>query len=61
MERTTDATQTPEPTSRFKVGDIVHVFQGTAPGTPGKKSEAFIGTVVGYDRQHEKWLVCMAS
>jgi hypothetical protein len=49
---------TPELAKRFKAGDLVHVYQGTAPGTPGKKTEAFIGRVVGYDAQHQKWLVC---
>ena len=58
MEGTEHGPNTPEPAKRFVVGDLVHVYQGTAPGTPGKKTEAFIGRVVGYDAQHQKWLVC---
>jgi hypothetical protein len=58
MEGTEHGPNTPEPAKRFGVGDLVHVYQGTAPGTPGKKTEAFIGRVVGYDAQHQKWLVC---
>jgi|LauGreSBDMM110SN_4_FD.fasta_scaffold263890_1 hypothetical protein len=53
-----EAPQTPQPSRSFKVGDLVHVFNGTCAGTRGYKTVAYMGTVVGYDEQHKKWLVC---
>ena len=53
---------TPEPQNssavpRYQVGDRVHVFQGTGPGVPGKKTIQFIGIVVGYNKEKGKWKV----
>ncbi len=45
------------PHASFKVGDTVLVYQGTAQGTRGKNTTAFIGTVVGFDVEQQKWLV----
>jgi hypothetical protein len=53
-----EAPQTPQPSRSFKFGDLVHVFNGTCAGTRGYKTVAYMGTVVGYDEQHKKWLVC---
>ncbi len=50
--------QTPEPNRGFKVGDLVHVYNETSSGTPGYKTIAYMGTVVGFDEQKRKWLVC---
>jgi hypothetical protein len=62
MEGTSHTPETPERPipSAFKVGDTVHVYQGTAPGTLGKNTTAYIGTVVGYNYNagQGKWLVC---
>ena len=49
--------QTPEPSRGFKVGDLVHVYNGTSAGTRGYKTIAYMGTVVGFDEQQRKWLV----
>ncbi len=61
MEGAPHTPETPEPPipSAFKVGDTVHVYQGTAPDTPGKNTIAFIGTVVGFNAGEGKWLVCV--
>jgi hypothetical protein len=48
---------TPQPSKRFQVGDRVQVFQGTGPGVPGKKTIQFIGIVVGYNTEKERWKV----
>ena len=53
-----EAPQTPQPSRNFNVGDLVHVCNGTAAGTRGYKTIAYMGTVVGYDVQVSKWLVC---
>ena len=50
--------QTPEPSRGFKVGDLVHVYNGTSAGTRGYKTIAYMGTVVGFDEHQRKWLVC---
>jgi hypothetical protein len=52
--------QTPQPSCKFKVGDLVHVYNGTCAGTRGYKTIAYMGTVVGYDKHQSKWLVCAA-
>ena len=49
--------QTPEPSPRFAVGDIVSVFQGTGVNVRGRNTIAFIGTIVGFDATDGKWLV----
>jgi hypothetical protein len=43
--------------SKFKVGDLVHVFQGTAAYVRGRNTVAFIGRVVGYNERDAKWEV----
>jgi hypothetical protein len=53
-----EAPQTPQPSRSFKVGDLVHVYNGTCAGTQGYKTIAYMGTVVGYDEHQSKWLVC---
>lgn len=46
------------PTSmKYKVGDLVHVFQGTAAYVRGRNTVAFIGRVVGYNEGDAKWEV----
>ncbi len=40
-----EAAQTPQPSRSFKVGDLVHVFNGTCTGTRGYKTLAYMGTV----------------
>ena len=46
------------PTSiKYKVGDLVHVFQGTAAYVKGRNTVAFIGRVVGYNEGDAKWEV----
>ena len=42
---------------KFKVGDIVHVFQGTAAYVRGRNTVAFIGRIVGYNTEANKWEV----
>ena len=54
MERTEDPTAQPPPpctptATKYKVGDLVHVFQGTAAYVRGRNTVAFIGRVVGYN------------
>jgi hypothetical protein len=53
-----EAAQTPQPSRNFKVGDLVHVYNGTCLGTRGYKTIAYMGAVVGYDEHQSKWLVC---
>ena len=53
-----EAPQTPQPSRNFKVGDLVHVYNGTCLGTRGYKTIAYMGAVVGYDEHQSKWLVC---
>ena len=51
---------TPKPfpeTRKYKVGDLVHVFQGTAAYVRGRNTVAFIGRVVGYNEGDAKWEV----
>ena len=61
MERPEDPTAQPLPctptASNFKVGDLVHVFQGTAAYVRGRNTVAFIGRVVGYNELDGKWEV----
>ncbi len=46
------------PTGRkFRVGDLVHVFQGTAAYVRGRNTVAFIGRIVGYNEDAAKWEV----
>ena len=51
--------RTPEPSRGFKVGDLVHVYNGTSAGTRGYKTIAYMGYVVGFDEHQRKWLVCV--
>ncbi len=48
---------TPQPT-RYSVGDQVHVYHGTSAGTRAHQTVAYIGTVVGFEEEQKKWLVC---
>jgi hypothetical protein len=43
--------------SKFKVGDLVHVFQGTTAYVKGRNTVAFIGRIVGYNDDKSKWEV----
>ena len=52
------APETPQRSRNFNVGDLVHVYNGTGAGTRGYKTIAYMGTVVGYDVEQSKWLVC---
>ena len=46
------------PTARiYDVGDLVHVFQGTASYVRGRNPVAFIGRVVGSYDADAKWEV----
>ncbi len=51
--------QTSERGQCIKVGDTVHVYNGTSSGTRAFRTMAYIGTVVGYDELAMKWLVCV--
>ena len=42
---------------KYKVGDLVHVFQGTAAYVRGRNTVAFIGRIVGYNTEAGKWEV----
>ncbi len=42
---------------KYKVGDLVHVFQGTAAYVRSRNTVAFIGRVVGYNERDAKWKV----
>jgi hypothetical protein len=46
------------PTARkYKEGDLVHVFQGTAAYVKARNTVAFIGRIVGYNDEDAKWEV----
>jgi hypothetical protein len=49
--------QTPQANRGFRVGDTVHVYQGTSAGTRAHQTIAYIGTVVGFHEEQRKWLV----
>ena len=49
--------QTPEPREGFRVGDIVHVYEGTSTGIRAHRTVTYIGTVVGFHEVEMKWLV----
>jgi hypothetical protein len=51
--------QTPERSQGIKVGDLVHVYNGTSSGTRAYRTMAYLGTVVGFDEIAKKWLVCV--
>ncbi len=61
MEPTEHPTAQPPPctptATKYKVGDLVHVFQGTAAYVRGRNTVAFIGRVVGYNELDGKWEV----
>ena len=61
MERKEDPTTHPPPctptATKYKVGDIVHVFQGTAAYVRGHNTVSLIGRVVGYNELDRKWEV----
>jgi hypothetical protein len=42
---------------KYKVGDLVHVFQGTAAYVKARNTVAFIGRIVGYNDEDAKWEV----
>ncbi len=52
VSQTPHASEIPETSSRFRVGDAVHVYQGTAAGTQGKNTIACIG---------RSWIQCRKS
>jgi hypothetical protein len=43
--------QTPEPCQGFKVGDTVHVYNGTSKGIRAHQTVTYIGTVVGFHEE----------
>jgi hypothetical protein len=47
---------TPAPRA-FKVGDLVQVFNGTAPNVRAARTVAYIGRIVGYNDDLGKWEV----
>ncbi len=51
--------QTPERSQGIKIGDMVHVYNGTSLGTRAYRTVTYIATVVGYDEEAQKWLVCV--
>ena len=61
MEPNEQPTTAPPPTTpmamKYKVGDLVHVFQGTAAYVRGRNTVAFIGRIVGYNTEAGKWEV----
>ena len=59
MSGTEDA-QTPQRTRCYSVGDTVHVYHGTSAGTRAHQTVAYIGTVVGFHEEQQKWLVSNA-
>ena len=44
-------------TRKYKVGDLVQVFQGTAAYVRGRNTVAFVGRIVGYNEEAGKWEV----
>ncbi len=61
MEANDDPSTHPAPCTpmalKYKVGDLVHVFQGTAAYVRGRNTVAFIGRIVGYNTETGKWEV----
>ena len=61
MEPNESPTTAPPPSApmamTYKVGDLVHVFQGTAAYVRGRNTVAFIGRIVGYNTEAGKWEV----
>jgi hypothetical protein len=47
---------TPAPRT-FKVGDLVQVFNGTAPNVRADRTLAYVGRIVGYNDGFGKWEV----
>ena len=47
---------TPAPRT-FKVGDLVQVFNGTAPNVRADRTLAYVGRIVGYNDVFGKWEV----
>ena len=45
------------PTQKYKIGDLVHVFQGTAGYVKARNTVAFIGRIVGHNKEDAKWEV----
>ena len=56
-----EPTMEPPPTTpaprRFKVGDLVQVFNGTAPNVRAGRTLAYVGRIVGYNDDLDKWEV----
>jgi hypothetical protein len=44
-------------TRRFKIGDLVQVFNGTAPNVRAGRTLAYVGRIVGYNNDLDKWEV----
>jgi hypothetical protein len=44
---------------RFTVGDLVQVFHGTGAYVKGRKTVSYIGRIVGYNKELDKWEVHM--
>jgi hypothetical protein len=56
-EPTTDPPPSTPAPSRFKVGDLVQVFNGTAPNVRAGRTVAYVGRIVGYNNDLDKWEV----
>ena len=54
---TTDAPPRTPAGRTYAVGDLVHVFQGTAAYARGRNSVAYIGRIAGYNDSAGKWEV----
>jgi hypothetical protein len=61
MEPNDEPTAPPPPCTplamKYKVGDLVDVFQGTAAYVRGRNTVAFVGRIVGYNTEAGKWEV----
>ena len=61
MEQEAQGTTDPPPSTpagrTYAVGDLVHVFQGTAAYVRGRNSVAYIGRIAGYNDSAGKWEV----
>jgi len=57
VEPTTEPPPTTPAPRRFKVGDLVQVFNGTAPNVRAGRTLAYVGRIVGYNNDLDKWEV----
>ncbi len=61
MEQEAQGTTDPHPITpagrAYAVGDLVHVFQGTAAFVRGRNAVTYIGRIAGYNDSAAKWEV----